>query len=179
MLVIILLVLSTTTTAFAQKEIKRKYPDAQCRITWEIPMTCAATRDNIRNQMIAWRENEHRAKACPGRSPSCPKLPCGQRCRYVFERIDKDGKIFGYHLTPKYAYRDNINFAFKDVAPNKCVAVGFSKSTISYAYFDFGTNYCNLRNLMDGARLSTLDGFTETTSTSICTQYDQINCDRF
>ena len=161
-------------------EIKRKYPDAQCRITWSVPGACSGIRDNIRNQMIAWQENDLKAKACPGTNSTwCPKLPCGQKCRYVFEKIDKDGTIFGYHLTPKYAYRDNINFKFQDMSDKSCRIVGFSKSTISYAYFDFGTNYCNLRNLMDGASLSEKKGFKETTSTSICTQYDQINCDRF
>ena len=35
---------------------------------------------------------------------------------------------------------------------------------LSYAYFDFGTNYCNLRNLMDGAGLSRIAGYGERTS---------------
>ena len=176
MLVKIILLLFATTLA---KDIKRQYPDAQCRITWKIPLKCFAVRDMIRHQMIAWRENDLKSKACPGTSSKCPKLPCGQRCRYVFERIDKDGKIFGYHLTPKYAYKDNITFDFKDKPNDMCEVVGFSKSTISYAYFDFGTNYCNLRNLIDGAELSEMERFDESTSTTICTQYDQINCDRF
>ena len=176
MLVKILLFLFATSLA---KEIKRKYPDAQCRITWNIPLTCSKSRDIIRNQMVAWAENEHKANACPKPSSKCPKLPCGQRCRYKFEKIDNEGTIFGYHLTPKYAYRDNITFKSTDIGNNTCKMVGFSKSTISYAYFDFGTNYCNLRNLMDGAGLSEINGFTESTSTTICTQYDKINCDRF
>ena len=176
MLVKILLFFFATSLA---KDIKRKYPDAQCRITWNIPQTCATTRENIIHQMTAWRENVQKADACPGTSPKCPKLPCGQRCRYVFEGIDNDGNIYGHHLTPKYAYKDKITFAFTDETNHNCKVVGFSKSTISYAYFDFGTNYCNLRNLMDGVGLSEMDGFKESTSTSICTQYDRINCDRF
>ena len=174
-----ILVLFFVTHTIA-KDIKRKSPDAQCRITWTLPRSCSSTRDNIRNQMIAWREDDNlKAKACPGTGPTCPKLPCGQKCRYVFQGVDEKGKIFGYHLTPKYAYRDNISFEFKEKGANACQIVGFSKSTISYAYFDFGTNYCNLRNLMDGAKLSDIEEFKESTSTSICTQYDQINCDRF
>ena len=178
MLVKILVFVLTLSTA---QEIKRKYPDAQCRITWSIPgRTCAFIREQIRHQMDAWRETNLKAKDCPGTNSTwCPKLPCGQKCRYVFEGIKEDGTLFGYHLTPKYAYRDNINFKFQDMSDKSCRIVGFSKSTISYAYFDFGTNYCNLRNLMDGADLSEVEGFKETTSTSICTQYDQINCDRF
>ena len=175
MLVKILFIIFAASLA---KEIKRKYPDAQCRITWNIPKSCAQSLDDIRNQMIAWQENDSKAKACPGTSSKCPKLPCGQRCRYVFQKVEDD-KIFGYHLTPKYAYRDNITFKFKDTGNYKCEVEGFSKSTISYAYLDFGTNYCNLRNLMDGAGLSEMEGFDESTSTTICTQYDKLNCDRF
>ena len=176
MLVKILILFVTASLA---QDIKRKYPDAQCRITWNLPITCALARDHIRNQFIEWRENEKKGKACPGTSSSCTKLPCGQRCRYTFEKIDATGRIVGYHLTPKYSYRDNITFDFKDKPNNNCEVEGFSKSTISYAYFDFGTNYCNLHNLMEGAKLTDMAGFTESTSTSICTQYDQINCDRF
>ena len=105
-------------------------------------------------------------------------MPCGQRCRYVFEEIDENGSITGYHLTPAKSYRDNVSFEFSDDG-NSCNIVGFSKSTVSYAFLDFGTNYCNLRNLLDGAGLAVGNGFQESTSTQICTQYDQLNCDRY
>ena len=55
----------------------------------------------------------------------------------------------------------------------------YSRSQLWYAYLDFGTNYCNLRNLLDGAGFSGLEGFTEETSTDVCTQYDQIDCERY
>merc|ERR1719167_1941354 len=110
--------------------------------------------------MEIWKETEKKANACPGTSENCPNLPCGQKCRYVFE-----GK-------------DAVSFDFSENGTS-CKIVGFSKSTVSYAVLDFGTNYCNLRNLLDGANLSQGNGFTEDTNTSICTQYDQINCERF
>ena len=44
---------------------------------------------------------------------------------------------------------------------------------------DYGTNYCNLRNLLDGTGISSTNGFLEKTSTDVCTQYDQLNCARF
>ena len=167
------------TVSIAQNT-ERRYPyNAQCSIDWTLPANCATSRDRIRNQMIAWRENELKAKACPGTSRKCPKLPCGQKCRYVFQKIGEKGKIIGYHLTPKYSYRDNIQFEFKETVGDTCKVQGFSKSTISYAYFDFGTNYCNLRNLLDGAGLSKGNEFQEYTNTTICTQYDKLNCDRF
>ena len=189
MLVKILLFLLATSLG---QEIKgnnpfnKEYPDyAECLITWNIPLTCAAVRDKIRYQMVAWEENEHGKEECPGTSPKCRRLPCGQKCRYQFEGIKKDGTLFGHHLTPKLGYRDNITFKFTDERNNKCKVVGFSKSTSQYAYIDYGTNYCNLRNLMDGdgqegdGHLSERNGFTESTSISICTYYDDINCDRF
>merc|ERR1711936_1390574 len=101
--------------------------------------------------MDAWKETEEKAEACPGTSQQCPRLPCGQKCRYVFEGIDNLGRITGYHLTPKKSYKDKISFAFSENGEN-----------------------CNVRNLLDGASLSQTNGFTESTSTNICTQYDQI-----
>merc|ERR1711997_46451 len=60
-----------------------------------------------------------------------------------------------------------------------CLYTAFSSSDVSYAYLDYGTNYCNLRNLLDGAGISSTNGFLEKTSTDVCTQYDQLNCARF
>ena len=158
--------------------IGQGYPRAQCRITWTIPTDCYTVQAKIRNQMELWKETEEKAKACPGTSQQCPRLPCGQKCRYVFEGIDEVGRITGYHLTPKQSYKDKVSFEFSENGSN-CNVVGFSKSTVSYAFLDFGTNYCNLRNLLDGANLSQGNGFTESTSTRICTQYDQLNCERY
>ena len=160
------------------RNLFKGYPRAECRITWTLPTNCNTARQNIQNQMIDWAETEAKERACPGTSQSCPKLPCGQRCRYVFERVDQNGKLTGYHLTPAKSYRDNVSFEFSDNG-SSCNVVGFSKSTVSYAVLDFGTNYCNLRNLIDGSGLSTGNGFQESTSTKLCTQYDQINCDRY
>ena len=154
------------------------YPRAECRITWNIPTDCNTVKTQIQTQMKIWKETEEIANACPGTSENCPNLPCGQKCRYVFEGIDAVGRITGYHLTPKQSYKDAVSFDFSENGTS-CKVVGFSKSTVSYAVLDFGTNYCNLRNLLDGANLSQGNGFTEDTNTSICTQYDQINCERF
>lgn len=154
------------------------YPRAECRITWNIPTDCNTVKTGIQNQMEIWKETGEKANACPGTSKNCPRLPCGQKCRYVFEGIDAAGRITGYHLTPKQSYKDKVSFEFSENG-RSCNVVGFSKSTVSYAFLDFGTNYCNLRNLLDGANLSQGNGFTEDTNTDICTQYDQINCERF
>ena len=54
---------------------------------------------------------------------------------------------------------------------------GYSKSDLWYAVLDFGTNYCNLNNLITGAGLDQLDNFVEDTRDKICTQYSSRNCD--
>ena len=55
----------------------------------------------------------------------------------------------------------------------------YSTSDLWYAVLDFGTNYCNLRNLLDGTGLSDSNGFVEKTSNSDCTQYEDRDCTRY
>ena len=51
------------------------------------------------------------------------------------------------------------------------------------AWYDYTTNYCNMRNLMVGAGLVELEGYKEESSTDLCMQYDRImefgNCNKF
>ena len=42
---------------------------------------------------------------------------------------------------------------------------------------DYGTNYCNLFNLMDGSGLALDPAFTEDTNDLICTQRSTADCD--
>ena len=165
----------------AQNEARKrrpKYPKAECRITWNIPTDCNTVQNKIQTQMEIWKETPKGKEACPGTSEECPRLPCGQKCRYVFEGVDEEGRVTGYHLTPAFSFKDSISFEFV-ANGSSCNVVGFSKSTVKYALLDSGTNYCNLRNLLDGANLSQGNGFTEDTNVLICTQYDRINCERF
>ena len=95
---------------------------------------------------------------------------------------DEDGILRAMHQTPVHRYNDSLAFEF--LGPqngNDCVVQAFSSSDLWYAYLDFGTNYCNLNNLInvEGLGLTALNGFTEETSTEFCTQYDQINCDKY
>ena len=55
----------------------------------------------------------------------------------------------------------------------------YSTSDLWYAVLDFGTNYCNLRNLLDGTGLSDSNGFVEKTSNADCTQYEDRDCTRY
>merc|ERR1711994_375631 len=162
--------LAFTLFILAQDQVSSQgYPRAQCRITWNIPTNCNAVQTKIQNQMNLWKETPAGKEACPGTSKQCPRK---------FEGIDQVGRVTGYHLTPAKSYKDRVSFEFTENG-SSCKVVGFSKSTVSYAFLDFGTNYCNLRNLLDGANLSQGNGFTDQTSTRICTQYDKINCARF
>ena len=61
----------------------------------------------------------------------------------------------------------------------KNIFQAFSSSDLWYARLDYGTNYCNLRNLLDGTGLSANEVFIEETSTDDCTQYDQLNCEKY
>ena len=51
------------------------------------------------------------------------------------------------------------------------------------AYYDYTTNYCNMRNLMVGAGLAGLQGYREESSVDLCMQFDRIeefgNCNKY
>ena len=52
----------------------------------------------------------------------------------------------------------------------------FSQSE-TLSLLDYGTNYCNLYNLMDGSGLVLDTDFSEDTNDFICTQRSSANCD--
>jgi hypothetical protein len=56
---------------------------------------------------------------------------------------------------------------------------GFSSSQIWYAVLDYGTNYCNLHNLVEGAGLQADRLYSELTRDEVCTQYTSSNCDKY
>ena len=52
----------------------------------------------------------------------------------------------------------------------------FSQSE-TLSLLDYGTNYCNLFNLMDGSGLVQDSAYTEDTNDFICTQHSTADCD--
>ena len=91
-----------------------RYPwHASCKIDWQFPGSCSAVRAQIVGQMNAWQVSEvslrpllcqshHPGQGdalCPGTSPSCPELPCGQNCLYDLV-TSSDTRITGTHTTP-------------------------------------------------------------------------------
>lgn len=156
------------------------YPwHASCVINWTIPKSCDSFKQQIVKQIEQWEGTE-----CPGTSASCPSLPCGQRCLYNLTSVsvsdqDQDVTIVATHQTPKHRFIDDLTFVLTKDSDSQCSVEATSDSRTWYAVLDFGTNYCNLRNLIDGAGISTLDGFSEVTEDSVCTQYSSRDCQRF
>jgi len=152
------------------------YPfHASCQIEWQIKSECNVVKQKIIGQMQAWNTNT----SCPTVNESCPKMPCGQRCLYTYDESKTEAnKIFGKHETPVKRYSDSLSFEFEQ-SGDVCKVKGYSSSDLWYAILDYGTNYCNIWNLVDGAGLTGKDGFVETTSDSVCTQYSSRDCSRF
>ena len=97
---------------------------------------------------------------------------------FQFRGVDEDGTLRGKHLTPVKRYEDSLAFEFQD-QNGACKIDAYSRSDLWYAILDYGTNYCNLRNLLDGTGLPGSDGFQEDTRDAICTQYTSRDCSRF
>lgn len=149
------------------------YPwHASCKIQWEINGSCDSFKSRIVNQINAWQGDS----LCPTTSASCPELPCGQNCLY--DLVSANGnKIVATHKTPVARYIDDLTFTLKDQG-GKCSVDAKSSSRLWYAVLDMGTNYCNLRNLLDGAGYSS-SMFSEDTRDAVCTQYTSRDCSRF
>merc|ERR1711962_534274 len=154
-----------------------KYPlHASCRLQWSFStLSCPQVRQQLERQMRAWEGDSN----CGTTSSSCPELPCGQLCLYTL--VDSTATtITAEHRTPAKRYVDDLTFTLTDSGSGRgCQVEAFSTSRLWYALLDMGTNYCNLRNLIDGAGLSNNAGFSEVASNKKCTQYDSRDCSRF
>ena len=184
-----------TIVALLGSTSAQNYPDhAECTVEWQIPLGCDAVRSGLIDIMGDWAGDENNGRdKCPTTSAQCPRLPCGQRCLYTYKAQESSQtKLFGVHLTPAKLYSDSFNFELTENGSNGgCSVKGYSTSDLWYAILDQGTNYCNLRNLLDGAfetkwehpdNAATLDdweGFQEDTRNSKCTQYGRRNCNRY
>merc|ERR1712179_240797 len=150
------------------------YPwHASCKIKWEIEESCEEFKTKIINQISEW-EGE---SLCGTVSDSCPGLPCGQKCLYQFISTTPSS-VVATHTTPLARYVDDVSFTMVQKGSG-CSIDATSTSQTWYAVLDYGTNYCNLRNLVDGAGISGLRGFSEITEDSVCTQYSTRDCNRY
>jgi len=145
---------------------------AECSVKWTLTGSCGRMQAQIVDQMNAWDNEDCGTK--PGDTE-----PNGQKCLYHF--ISNDGlSTNGTHTTPIHRYVDNLLFKFtpKPLGYFGCVVDAYSQSTPE-SILDYGTNYCNLFNLMDGSGLTQVSDFTEETNDSICTQRSIADCDKF
>ncbi|KYM96393.1 hypothetical protein ALC62_13045 [Cyphomyrmex costatus] len=77
------------------------------------------------------------------------------------------------HRTSKSLER--IEIVFEEMN-NTCFAKAASVSSGWFTIFDYGTNYCNLHNLIVGAGLDRHAKFQELTNDAVCTQFNMAVC---
>jgi len=169
---------------------------AECEVDWQVPLACSQVKDGLETMMDRWRGDDQtplEESGCGTTSDTCPKLPCGQRCLYKFLPDETTAtKVYGTHWTPVSRYSDSFNYELTELDGGaKCGVKGYSRSDTWYAVLDYGTNFCNVRNLLDGAfesvwqhpeDVASLDqwqGFSEETNDSRCTQYTSRDCTRY
>merc|ERR1712156_611054 len=148
----------------------QNYPGALCNVTYSIPTSCEEVTAKIVAQIDQWNEDT----SCPGRCEERNSL--SPQRGPPLEPVLLQGT--GEECTK---YKDDLFFRVSDGENGSCDVFGHSHST-GPAYYDFTTNYCNLRNLMTGSGLADLEGYSEDSSTSLCMQYDKIkafgNCNK-
>jgi len=141
------------------------YPiHASCKLTWTFSVNCTFVNNKIATQMNTW---------------SGTNCDSGEKCRYKITS-QSASQIKGTHTTPVKHYVDDLTMTFTAPTATSCSVAGFSTSETWYAVLDYGTNYCNLHNLVDGAMIDTSTyGFKEDVSDSSCTQYSSRNCAKY
>ncbi|KAH3894689.1 uncharacterized protein LOC127863257 [Dreissena polymorpha] len=154
------------TCLVAGLALTQAYPlHASCKVQWSLPsVSCQSFSSKIIAQAKLWEKEDN----CAGG---------GERCLYKI--TDQSAQeIKGTHTTPVKHYVDDISFKLTPAGAG-CNVEGFSTSETWYAYLDYGTNYCNLENLITGAGLNTSQGYTETTNDDVCTQFSSHDCDKY
>lgn len=157
-----LLLLICLSVSFTQALL---YPlHASCKIDWTFSVSC----DQIENRLVGIIERWKGPEGCAGG---------GEKCLYTLQSRSST-EIKAVHETPVKRYKDDLTFTLTSKTGG-CAVHGYSTSETWYAWLDKGTNYCNLRNLIDGADLNRDPAFKEETSNSQCTQYSSHDCDKY
>lgn len=82
------------------------------------------------------------------------------------------GNIYMEHRSPWMGFVDNVRFHLwspqegDDEGGTGCKATAKSESATRYAMLDFGTNYCNIENLLGRSKLD----YNESTENKYCTE---------
>ncbi|XP_033762420.1 uncharacterized protein LOC117343961 [Pecten maximus] len=144
---------------------------ASCKATWTFGKSCDTILSSLLSQVQAWSGPDN-----------CRSGPTNEKCLYVL-KSNSGGVLKLTHETPLKHYIDDITFTLTDgdMTPSggQCTVKGMSRAETWYAVLDYGTNYCNMYNLLEGSQLTQLAGYTETTSDAICTQHSSANCTRY
>ena len=74
-------------------------------------------------------------------------------------------------ITTIKQYVDLVTITFEPQLNGSCLVKGYSRAKYKHTVFDYGKNYCNLKKHMKD-----LNGYIETTSNKICTQYSKAVC---
>ncbi|XP_066579424.1 uncharacterized protein LOC136769633 isoform X2 [Amia ocellicauda] len=100
----------------------------------------------------------------------------GEKCLYKLESANVHF-IKAKHTTPVKKYVDDLSFRLVPYELNThCHVSALSVSEAWYAIIDYGTNYCNLFNLIEGSGLTNVADYKEMTNDFICTQHSSANC---
>lgn len=140
---------------------------ASCKIDWIWAVNCDKVKTAIVDQIHKWTSHDN----CPDGQP-------GEKCLYTLKNVT-EYQILATHTTPVKHYKDDLTFTFGKNGSEICMVQGYSTSETWYAFLDYGTNYCNLHNLITGAGLDKLPKYSEKTDVKICTQYTSANCNKY
>uniref|UniRef100_V9L069 Uncharacterized protein n=1 Tax=Callorhinchus milii TaxID=7868 RepID=V9L069_CALMI len=136
---------------------------AQCSVKWTFGVSCANVYEELVTQIKKWKTAENCAHG-------------GEKCLYTLKSANVH-YIVAEHTSPMHKYVDNITFRLvSSLGRDSCYVSGFSVSEKWYAVFDYGTNYCNLHNLIEGSGLDKVPNYSELTNNFQCTQYSSANC---
>ncbi|XP_077979111.1 uncharacterized protein LOC144434525 [Glandiceps talaboti] len=139
------------------------YPwHAQCEINWTFAISCISVKTQVVDQIKEWTGDDNCQEG-------------GQKCLYELIYANETF-IEATHTTPVNRYIDDMTFELH-LDDAICYVKGFSRSRLWYALLDYGTNYCNLHNIIEGAGLDKVPGYTEDTRNKICTLYSSANCE--
>ncbi|XP_071102778.1 uncharacterized protein [Haliotis cracherodii] len=137
---------------------------ASCKVNWTFSLPCMNVSRAIVKQIGTWEGDAGCANG-------------GEKCFYKLVSSTAT-QVKATHETPEKHYVDDLTFTFSQ-ATNVCNVNGYSTSETWYAVLDYGTNYCNLHNLIVGAGLDKSQGYKETASDSTCTQFSSANCEKY
>merc|ERR1712010_314287 len=159
----LIVVVLASLLAFATAQLE---PHAECSVVWTVSEECESVQTKIESQMFEWYSEENCGEIVDN-------SPNGQKCLYRHNCTE--GMVTtGTHTTPIQRYIDDMTFTFTQEA-DYCSVDGYSRSRTT-SVLDFGTNYCNLFNLMDGSGVP--QGLlTEETNDDICVQYSTADCE--